>query len=868
MADLIPPMLIKLQADVTDLKTGLAQAESALKGVDGQVKTASAGMGKFSASMKSMAMSLGVAFGGAAVTNFAKQTVLAASDMNESISKVKVVFGQSSDEVLKFGENAATALGMSNQKAIEAAGTYGNLFQAFGLGQGQAKTMSTSLVQLAADMASFNNTSVDDAILALRSGLSGETEPLKRFGVALSEVRLKTEALKLGLISSTKEALTPAAKAQASYALILNDTKLAQGDYARTADGTANTMKTLAAKFEDAKVAIGQGLLPVFRALLGILNVAVIPALKALGKFIESNKEAFTAFIVVLATAATGWGVYTVAVKTAAVAQALLNGTMKANPIGLMVTAVALLVAGFVALYTKSETFRKVIQSGLKIVINYFALFVEMMGKALTLASKIPGIGDKFKGVATAVNDAARSMKNFSDNMGLGNKSITDKQDAAMAGRGPSATGGSQGPSGGGVGEQAKKEAEKLSTQLKNIRKIQRDYGQDVARIKQDYNDKVEKINTAYREKVESINKDFDKREKDARESALKDRLKVEKDALAAIAQANLDASNSRAKIMQDSINLMRDAFSKATGFNIGKSFADGIKDGNVVGAQDLIATMKIQLEAIKQLQKDAGLLSAKGYSQQFINEVIAQGPQIGSQLAQAILSSDAQTTSELQSLYASIQDTSNHGLDALAISMNEGGKLATEELTNAYAQVSVDLAATIADINKNAMEKQAEITQTLSDTLVELATQRNEALAEARKQMNDDLVEAAKAMNDAMTQLNQTLQNKLDDMYSEVARKAQRMIDRIREAIALASTLTTANATPKSLSQSPSSSGFYGGFSGTNNPIISNTNYTTNIKTDVNATPADINGAVMNAYKFGQIVTATGGSINSDMVF
>jgi hypothetical protein len=863
MADLIPPMLIKLQADVTDLKAGLAQAESALKGVDSQVKTASAGMGKFGANLKSMAMNLGVAFGGAAVANFAKQTVLAASDMNESISKVQVVFGQSADEVLKFGETAATSLGMSNQKAIEAAGTYGNLFQAFGLGQGQAKTMSTSLVQLAADMASFNNTSVDDAILALRSGLSGETEPLKKFGVALSEVRLKTEAVKLGLISSTKEALTPAAKAQASYALILNDTKLAQGDYARTADGTANTMKTLAAKFQDAKVAIGQGLLPVFRALLGILNVAVIPALKALGKFIESNKEAFTAFIVVLAIAATGWGVYTLAVKTADIAQKLLNGTMKANPIGLMVTAVALLVAGFVALYTKSETFRKVVQSGLKIVINYFAFFVEMMGKALTLASKIPGIGDKFKGVAKAVNDAASSMKGFSDNIGK----VYTKAPPAISGGGGSKGGTGLDIPGTTPGDDAtKKAASKLATDLKTLSKLQRDYAQDVVKIKKDYNDKVEKINIAYNEKVADINKSFDKQEKQARESALKDRLKVEKEALAAIAQANLDANISRAKIMQDSINLMRDAFSKVTGFDIGKSFAEGIKDGNAVGAQDLIATMKVQLEAIKQLQKNAGLLAAKGYSQQFINEVIAQGPQIGSQLAQAILSSDDQTTSELQSLYASIQDTSNHGLDALALSMNEGGKLATEELTNAYAQVSVDLATTIADINKNAMEQQAEITKTLNETLVELATQRNEALAEARKQMNDDLIEAGKALNDAMTQLNQTLQNKLDDMYNEVARKAQRMIDRIREAILMSSMLGTATASKTS---GGSGGGAFGGsFSTDNSARISNTNYTTNIKTDVNATPADINGAVMNAYKFGQIVTATGGSVQSDMVF
>jgi hypothetical protein len=290
MASSIPPILVQLQADVSQLKAGMAQAETSLKGVDDKVKTTGASMGKFSGQLKTLATSIGVAFSAAAVLNFAKQSVMASSNMEESLSKVAVVFGEGSAEVEKFGKNAAENLGISNQAALEAAGTYGNLFQAFGLGQGESQKMSTSLVQLAADMASFNNTSVDDAILALRSGLSGETEPLKKFGVALSEVRLKTEAMAMGLIKSTSEALTPAAKAQASYSLILKDTKLAQGDYARTADGTANTMKTLKAKFDDAKVALGEALMPAFRGLLALIKL-IIPVLTKLGEFLKKNED-------------------------------------------------------------------------------------------------------------------------------------------------------------------------------------------------------------------------------------------------------------------------------------------------------------------------------------------------------------------------------------------------------------------------------------------------------------------------------------------------------------------------------------------------------------------------------------------------
>ena len=181
MADLIPPMLIKLQADVSELKVGLAQAQNALKGVDDSVKTASTGMTNFMTQIKRVGATMGVAFAGQQIVQFGKDVIMAASDMNESLGKVSVVFGQSSDEVVAWSKTSAQALGLSSQKALEAAGTYGNLFQAFGLGQGQAKEMSTNLVQLAADMASFNNTSIDDAILALRSGLSGENRTAQAF---------------------------------------------------------------------------------------------------------------------------------------------------------------------------------------------------------------------------------------------------------------------------------------------------------------------------------------------------------------------------------------------------------------------------------------------------------------------------------------------------------------------------------------------------------------------------------------------------------------------------------------------------------------------------------------------------------------
>lgn len=209
-----------------------------------------------------------------------RDSITAASDLAESQSKVNVVFGESAAQVQDWSKKSASAFGLSRQAALEAAGTYGNLFQAFGIGREQANQMSTSLVGLAADLASFNNTSVDDAIQALRSGLSGETEPLKRFGVAINDVRLKEEALRLGLIETTKGVLPTAIKTQAAYALIMKDTALAQGDFARTSDGLANQQKILQANLQNVSAELGEKLLPLVLKLATFANDVLVPALR------------------------------------------------------------------------------------------------------------------------------------------------------------------------------------------------------------------------------------------------------------------------------------------------------------------------------------------------------------------------------------------------------------------------------------------------------------------------------------------------------------------------------------------------------------------------------------------------------------
>lgn len=261
------------------------------------------------------------------IVGLAAASVSAASDMNESVSKVGVVFGDSAQKVLDWSETTATALGVGKQAALEAAGTFGNLFSALGIGAPVAADMSIKLVQLASDLASFNNADPSDVLLALQSGLVGEVEPLRKFGVSLSAARVEAEALSTGILkpfanfekieaaqqrlaaanenvartmrengkesiefaNAQKELadatdafgketkgnvpeLDAAAKAQAAYQAIMKDTALAQGDFSRTSGGLANQQRIASAQFEDAKAKLGQGLLPVMVSLTGVVN--------------------------------------------------------------------------------------------------------------------------------------------------------------------------------------------------------------------------------------------------------------------------------------------------------------------------------------------------------------------------------------------------------------------------------------------------------------------------------------------------------------------------------------------------------------------------------------------------------------------
>lgn len=230
----------------------------------------------------------------------AKSFIDMASDMNESASKVATVFGPEQAKGMDAWAEAMAKMGTSKGDALAAVGTFGNFFATIGVNKDEAATMSQSLVQLASDFASFHNASPVEVMEAMGAALRGEAEPMSRFGILMNDATLKAQALKMGLIATEKDALSPQTKALAANALMFQQAGAAYGDFNRTSDGLANRQRILSAEFENVKASLGEKLLPVaLQAAEGFM--AALPSIEgffgAIGNGIDKATPYISAFI-------------------------------------------------------------------------------------------------------------------------------------------------------------------------------------------------------------------------------------------------------------------------------------------------------------------------------------------------------------------------------------------------------------------------------------------------------------------------------------------------------------------------------------------------------------------------------------------
>lgn len=304
-----------------------------------------------------------------------RQAIDYASDLVEVQNVVDVTFAEGAEEVNKWSKSALDAFGLNELSAKRYSSTLGAMMKSSGLAGDEVRKMSMDMTALAGDMASFYNLSGDEAFEKIKSGLSGETEPLKALGINMSDANLQTFAYSQGINKLTKD-MSQAEKVQLRYGYLLSVTSDAQGDFARTQDSFSNQTKLLAEKWNAFRGEMATGLLPVLTMVIQVMNNMITVA-QAVYDFISANWSVFAPLIYGIVGALTIFVTYLTLVKTwsliCASAQAVWNAVMMANPIMLIVMAIMAVIGAIVALCNWIAESTGVTESGLGVITGAFA---------------------------------------------------------------------------------------------------------------------------------------------------------------------------------------------------------------------------------------------------------------------------------------------------------------------------------------------------------------------------------------------------------------------------------------------------------------------------------------------------------------
>lgn len=263
-----------------------------------------------------------------------------ASDLAEVQNVVDVTFGSATEAINSWSKECLAAYGMNEVSAKRYAGTIGAMLKSSGLAGDAIVDMSKDMVGLAGDMASFYNLDLETAFEKIRSGISGETEPLKQLGINMSVANLEAYALSQGITTAYNE-MSQAEQVMLRYNYLMSATADAQGDFARTQDSYANQTRLLSESWLEFTGVMAEQLLPVLTTIVSWLNNIVA--------FLTENADMVSTVLVGLATTvgilAVAWVVHAAAQWLAVAANQALIVSLLSNPILWIALIIGVLVA-------------------------------------------------------------------------------------------------------------------------------------------------------------------------------------------------------------------------------------------------------------------------------------------------------------------------------------------------------------------------------------------------------------------------------------------------------------------------------------------------------------------------------------------
>lgn len=265
----------KVSLDTSDFHSSVDQVTKEGKGLAENIGQQASGMQ--SALQNAFSFSLGnigadIAQKAAQLAKeFVTESISVASSLQEVQNVVDVTFGDAAGQIEQWAASARTEFGLTELQAKQFSSTMGAMLKSMGVTEDKVYDMSTAMAGLAADIASFYDINFEDAFTKIRSGISGETEPLKQLGINMSVANLEAYALANG-ITKTYESMTQAEQATLRYNYLMSVTADAQGDFARTSDSYANNLRTLETNIDSLKASLGEALLPTINSVVSAIN--------------------------------------------------------------------------------------------------------------------------------------------------------------------------------------------------------------------------------------------------------------------------------------------------------------------------------------------------------------------------------------------------------------------------------------------------------------------------------------------------------------------------------------------------------------------------------------------------------------------
>jgi hypothetical protein len=629
-----------------------------------------------------------------------------ASDYEESLNKVNVVFGQNSEQIKTWAADSLSSMGIASQTALDTAGYFGNMATSMGISQDKATDLSVNLVQLGVDLSSLQNVPIEQAMNALGGIFTGEGESLKALGVVMTEAELQAFALSKGIEKNVAD-MTQAEKINLRYAYVMANTTNAQGDQANTAQSAANSMKQFGESMKQLGVVFGQIILPFVTEMIQKV-VGLIQAFANLPTGVKKVIIGFAAFLAVLGPLLLVTGKILVALPFLKAGFMMVLPAVKAlgialkglalNPMGLIIMAIGAVVIAALYMWKNWDTVKIQLmmivnaisygfQQGLSylktIIFKYVDLYLAAFQKLL---GWIPGLGDK-------IDQAREKMSSLIDEQKLKRETNTFNYQT----------------------EQAALGAELAAAEMEKAKKKTGELGDEISNTTDktfEYNDGLEDLSKITSETTEETDEAKDK-EKDYNK-AVGDTTK----GLGELTQAQKDAEQARKEMYSNTekeLNKLGDALIKA----LKKRYEEQEKievDALEARRDNETGALKESLKTLK-TNYDKQVKALKDKAKQEIN-VLTDAQKSKLQII------DAETLDQVNALQRQIDAINN-------LTDQEEKQLEEQEYNTKIAELQKEI------LTANSAEERTKAQQRLNE---EISKRQRELLLEERKNQIESL--------------------------------------------------------------------------------------------------------------------------------